>query len=299
MRYLPFLGLIGASVAIWWRPFLAVVHLAATNDAYTHILLIPPLTAGMICPLARQSKWSYEQGAPLGVFLLGAALFLDVLAVRNLETSPAEICLAASICAAVIWWVGSASLCFGLQVFPRFLFPLCFLFLTVPFPALIASWLSRFLQYQSAVATSILFHAARVPVMREGVLLSIPGLDIEVANECSSIRSSMCLIVVAMFLAQLFLRSSWRKALLILVAIPLSIAKNAFRIFTIAELGTRVDPAFLDGWLHHHGGIIFLAVGIIATGVLVWLLRHGDSDASLARRVENISRVPCAAYVDS
>src|SRR5579864_7109892 len=93
MRYLLFLGLVGASVAIWWRPFLGVVQLAATNDAYTHILLILPLTAGMICSSATQFKWPYEQGTAVGVILLSAALLLDVVAVRILWTFPAEICL--------------------------------------------------------------------------------------------------------------------------------------------------------------------------------------------------------------
>jgi len=283
MRYLLFLGLVGASVAIWWRPFLGVVQLAATNDAYTHILLILPLTVGMICSSAKQFKWPYEQGTAVGVILLSAAFLLDVVAARNLWIFSADICLSVSICAAVIWWVGSAILCFGLHVFRRLPFLLCFLFLIVPFPTQVADWISRTLQYQSAVATSILFHVARVPVVREGILLSIPGLDIEVAHECSSIRSSMFLIVFTMFFAQLFLRSLWRKTLLILAAIPLSIAKNALRIFTITELGTRVDPGFLDGWLHHQGGIVFLAAAVFATGGLVWLLRLGDRNPRLAR----------------
>jgi exosortase/archaeosortase family protein len=107
-------------------------------------------------------------------------------------------------------------------------------------------------------------------------MLSIPGLDIEVARECSSIRSSMMLIVTTMFLAQLFLRSWWKKALLILVAIPLSVAKNALRIFTIAELGTRVDPGFLDGKLHRHGGIVFFSLAVVVVGLLVWALRGSE-----------------------
>ena len=74
--------------------------------------------------------------------------------------------------------------------------PLCCLFLLVPFPDLLLNWITRFLQDQSAVATSISFHTARVPVARDWILLSIPGLDIAVARECSSIRSSMLLIVL-------------------------------------------------------------------------------------------------------
>jgi exosortase/archaeosortase family protein len=65
-------------------------------------------------------------------------------------------------------------------------------------------------------------------------------------------------MVMTMVLAHLFLRSWWRKTLLIVAAIPLAVAKNGLRIFVIAELGTRVDPEFLDGNLHQHGGPCFL-----------------------------------------
>ncbi|HXZ32575.1 MAG TPA: archaeosortase/exosortase family protein [Terriglobales bacterium] len=92
-----------------------------------------------------------------------------------------------------------------------------------------------------------MFRAVGVPVTPDGIMLSIPNLNIEVARECSSIRSNLMLVVTTMVLAHLFLRSWWRKALLVVAAIPLSVAKNGLRIFTIAELATRVDPGSSTG----------------------------------------------------
>ena len=89
---------------------------------------------------------------------------------------------------------------------------------------------------------------------RDGLIISIPGLDLEVASECSSIRSSTMLIVITLVLAHLFLQSRRRKVFLLAASLPLAVVKNAIRIFTIAELGTRVDPAYLDGKLHHTTG---------------------------------------------
>ena len=83
--------------------------------------------------------------------------------------------------------------------------------------------------------------------MHDGVRLSIPGLTLEVAKECSSIRSSLMLVVTTMVVAQLLLQSPLRKSVVVAAAIPLSIAKNGLRIFTIGTRGTRVDPAFLTG----------------------------------------------------
>lgn len=107
-------------------------------------------------------------------------------------------------------------------------------------------------------------------------MLSIPNLDIEVAKECSSIRSSLLLAVTTLVLAHLFLRTWWRKVLLVAAAIPLSVAKNGVRIFTIAELGTRVDPGFLDGKLHHQGGILFYGLAVVAVATLLWVLRRTE-----------------------
>ena len=129
-----------------------------------------------------------------------------------------------------------------METFGVFLFPLCFLFWMVPLPEFLLNVVVHFLQHESAFASRILFRAIGVPVNQDGIMLSIPNLDIEVATERSSIRSSMILIVITMVLAHLFLRSWWRKALLIVAAIPLPVAKNGLRIVTIAELGTRVNP---------------------------------------------------------
>jgi exosortase/archaeosortase family protein len=77
-------------------------------------------------------------------------------------------------------------------------------------------------------------------------------------------------------LAQLLLRSPWRKALVIGLAVPLSIAKNGLRIFTIAMLGTRVDRSYLTGRLHREGGVVFFAMVLFLTFVMLWILRRGE-----------------------
>ena len=193
-----------------------------------------------------------------------------------MAAAPADVQLSLGMLALVTWWIASALLCFGATSFRRFLFPLCFLFLMVPIPESALNGILEFLQQQSAFAARILFRAAGVQVTQDGIMLSIPNLDIEVARECSSIRSSLMLDVTTLVLAHLFLRSWWRKVLLVAAAIPLSVAKNGLRIFTIAELGTRVDRGFLDGGLHHHGGILFYGLAVVAVAVLLWMLRRTE-----------------------
>jgi exosortase len=146
----------------------------------------------------------------------------------------------------------------------------------VPMPAIVLNPVIAGLQRGSVVAAELLFWLSGTTVSRQGLVLTIPGLELEVAPECSSIRSSLMLIVTAMVLAQIVLRSPWRKLLVIAVAIPLSVAKNGLRIFTIGWLGTRVDAGFLDGRLHHHGGIVFFAIALAGIFFLLWIVQRGE-----------------------
>jgi exosortase len=275
-KYLQLSVLLAGSVALWSQSLASTLELALSSDAYTHILLILPLSLALIYVESKASPATSESSGWVGLILLGTALLLHAFAAWNIGHLSAGDSLSLSTLAVVTWWIGSVILCFGLPIFRSLLFPLCFLFLIVPFPEHVLSWIIGFLQHQSAVAASILFRCARVPVTRDGIMLSIPGLDIEVARECSSIRSSMMLIITTMFLAHLFLRSWWKKALLVVIAIPLSVAKNALRIFTIAELGTRVDPGFLDGRLHRNGGIVFWSLAVAVVVLLLWGLTRSE-----------------------
>ncbi len=278
---LAFAFLCAVSILFWWHSVVTSLNLALANDAYTHILLILPLSAALIYMDSKYGDSKALRIGPqpsprLGAALLALAFLIGSCARWGMGAAPDDVRLSLGMFALAIWWIASVMLCFGATTFQRFLFPLCFLFLIDPIPEVALRWIVEFLQQQSAVAARIMFRALGVPVTQDGIMLSIPGLDIEVARECSSIRSSLMLLVSTMVLAHLFLRSWWRKALLVATVIPLSVAKNGLRIVTIGELGTRVDPGFLNGKLHHNGGIIFFGIAVIAVGVLLWVLRRTE-----------------------
>ncbi len=264
------------SLPLWWGPLVATLQLARSNEAYTYILLIVPLSIGLIVFDDRHAPATSGSSTLFGAILLSSAVLLRICTAWNPWQLSASENLSVGMAALVIWWIGTVILCLGLDTFRSFRFPLLLLFLIVPMPELALAWVTNFLQQQSAAAASILFHLIGVPVAREGVVLSIPGLNIEVAQECSSIRSSTVLVVMALVMAHLFLRSNWRKALLVLASIPLSVLKNAIRILVIAELGTRVNPSFLHGTLHRQGGIVFLGLAVLMLIVLLWILRKSE-----------------------
>jgi exosortase len=288
---LPVFSLLGAiSLAIWWFPLRSSLALALHDDQYTHLLLIVPVSAALIImdwkPPEPYSGLSVALGS---VLLVAAASLAFFMRWRAAALSPDEQ-LSANMLALVVWWIASFIFCFGLRASLRALFPLCFLFWLVPFPDFVLNPIVNLLQQGSAAAAHMLFVAAGVPVEQHGMLVHIPGLTVEVARECSSIRSSSMLIVTTMVLAQLLLRSPWRKALIVLVAIPLSVAKNGLRIFAITMLTTRVDPSFLTGRLHREGGIVFFLIALAAIFVLIWILRRGEQANDTVRTTKAVSR---------
>jgi len=278
--YRRFALLCAISLVIGWHPLSSTLALALGSDEYTHLLLILPITAALIFTERAGLQPGFQQRGfePTAAdsALLAIAILLAACA-RWIAGLPSDIRLSVAMLAIVIWWIGSFVFCFGPRVARRFLFPLCFLFWLVPIPVLALNKIVAIWQQGSALSASLLFSAVGIPVSQDGILLSIPGLTLEVAQECSSLRSSLMLVVTSMVLAHLFLRSFWRKAAVVLVAIPLSIAKNGLRIFTIAMLGTRVDPGFLHGNLHRKGGIFFFLIALFAVLLLLWLLSKGEN----------------------
>jgi exosortase/archaeosortase family protein len=101
-----------------------------------------------------------------------------------------------------------------------------------------------------------------------------------VAEECSSIRSSLMLLVTGMVLAHLFLRSLWSKFLVVLAAVPLSVLKNGLRIFVLSMLGIHVDPGFLTGRLHREGGLIFFGIALLILFFLIRVLQRFEDRKS-------------------
>lgn len=275
-RGLTFAALCAVSLVAWIRPLRATFALATSNDRYTHILLIIPLAIALTT-----LRWR-ERGYRPQLWTGGAGLLLLSIFVATLgwlSGGPSDVRLAIEMTGLVLWWIGSFLLCFGRSALDSFRFPLFFLFAAVPIPTVVLDRIVTGLQQSSILAAQFLFLLFRVPVERVGTMLMIPGLDIDVTPECSSIRSSLMLAVTTMVLAHLLLNKTWRQVLVVAIAIPLSVAKNGLRIFTIGMLGSRVDPAYLTGNLHRHGGVVFFLIALAAIFLLLWLLRRGEERA--------------------
>jgi exosortase len=146
-----------------------------------------------------------------------------------------------------------------------------------PIPEAVLDKVVFALQKGSAEMTYALFKLFGVPVFWQGFRFSLPGVEIEIAKECSGIRSSLALFITGMLAGHLFLQSGWRKVVLCLSTIPIAIFKNAVRIVTLSSLGVYVDRGFLFGRLHHQGGLLFALIALAIFAPLLFTLQKSES----------------------
>ena len=270
-----FAALVIISIAFWWTSLVSLFALASGDEQYTHILLILPVSAALILLEWKSLALSTRPSPTVGLAWLIVAATVNV-AVRWRALQSTDLQLSLNILVLVAWWLAAFNFCFGTRAFRRAIFPLCFLFWMVPLPSIVLTPIVTLLQQGSAASAHLFFAAVGIPVAQRGMLIHIPGLTLEVAPECSSIRSSMMLIVTTMVLAHSLLRSSWRRIAVVVAAIPLAVAKNGLRIFVLGVLATRVNPGFLTGRLHRHGGIVFFLIALAAIFLLLWILRRRE-----------------------
>ena len=113
-------------------------------------------------------------------------------------------------------------------------------------------------------------------VLRDDLYFSLPGLTIEVARECSGIRSTLVLFITSLVAGYLLLRRPGNRAILAVSIIPLAILRNGLRIFTLAWLSVEVNPTIIDSALHRRGGPIFFVLSLIPFFLLLLFLRRHE-----------------------
>lgn len=259
---------VAVSLAYWPR-LSELLALAYRNEHYTHVFLIVPLSI-LLSWVAIREQPLHPGYAP---FAGGALIFVAIaafLASSLLRAEASNAAFALSIAALVTCWIGLFAFFYGAEAVRRLLFPLVFLFLIVPIPEAALDKCIVALQAASTHFTYLLFRWTGVPVLKQGFVLALPSFEIEIAQQCSGIRSAIMLGLSSLVLGYLYLRSYWARMLLVIAAVPLAVAKNAIRIYALSMLGMHVDASFLTGQLHHDGGVVFF---VIALAAMVGLLK--------------------------
>src|SRR5882757_5149829 len=164
-----FAFLLAVSGVLWWRSLISTLELALSDEAYTHILLILPLSCALIYLERKIHGPELMSSVGSGGLLLGVALLIAAFGRWGTVGIPEDVQLSLGMLALVIWWIGSFIVCFGTRTFQALFFPLCLLLWLIPLPVVPLDGIIHFLQQQSAFAARIMFLAAGVPVTQDGV----------------------------------------------------------------------------------------------------------------------------------
>ena len=235
---------------------------------FSHGFLVPPFSLYVVW-----KKREVLQNVPITPHWAGVAVILAGLLVLLLGSYGAELFLARiSLLIVLIGLV----ICFGGTKLMRELqFPLLVLLLAIPIPAIVFNQITLPLQILSSKMASAMLPWFGVPVLREGNIIELPTMKLEVAEACSGIRSLMSLLTLSVFYGYFQEKSTaWRMAL-VLLGIPIAIYANAARILGTGLCVQYWDPEKATGFFHEFSGwVIFLVslVCLVATHRLLRLL---------------------------
>jgi exosortase C (VPDSG-CTERM-specific) len=266
---------------LYVKPLLELIQLAWRDDLQSHIVLIPFVSLYLVWLRRMEiAHLTRVRGSSLAaaLVLLGSALAIAGVwgkSVGGTLVQEDSLCLLVVSYVVMVW--ASALFLYGNAVMWSLAFPAGLLLFLAPIPKSIEIGLEHFLQRGSAEAAAWLFNLAGTPLVRDGTIFRLPGLTIEIAPECSGIRSSFVLFLTSLLAGYLFLQTPWRRALLTLWVLPLGILRNGFRIFTLGMLCVHVDKQYLDSWVHHKGGPLFFVLSLIPFYLLLVWLRRSES----------------------
>ena len=275
----------------WWLGSLAVVTLAFAgplsrlvlhaigSDLHLHVPFVPFLVAYLLWEQKQRPAAAYGS-SPFWAFALCGVGVVSVLTALSLHDQLSVNDYLALMALAYVSFVAAGGFLFhGEKWMAAQAFPMAFLLFLAPLPDGVVAWLESGSANASAEVSAWFFRVTGTPLLHRGTLLELPGITLEVARECSGIRSSWVLFLTAV-LASRVLRSPWRRLFLVALVVPLGILRNGFRILVIGLLCVRFGPHMIDSFIHKRGGAIFFALSLVPLSLtLLWLRRREDQIA--------------------
>lgn len=239
----------------------------SSDDNYSHGYIVLPLAAwfawqrrGRLQALAPRPSWT-------GLGVIAGSLGLLLIGTLGAELFLSRVSLLGVVAGTVLFLWGWAHL-------RALAFPIAFLVLMIPLPAIIFNQIAFPLQLFASQVGAGTMEAVGVPVLREGNVLVLPRTTLEVAEACSGIRSLVSLITLAIVLGQFTLGGPWTRTALAVAAVPVAIATNALRV-----AGTGIATHFwsaeaAEGFFHAFSGwMVFGAAFAALLGVQQVLIR--------------------------
>lgn len=251
--------------ALYYRVIPDMVAQWSEDPNYSHGFLVPLVSAYFIYERREELRDTVVSPSNAGLVLILGALGLLVVGFAGTEYFTMRASLVVLLIGLVLYWL-------GWEVLKILALPLGFLFFMVPLPYIVydavAFPLKLFVAKYSVWALKIM----GIVVWREGNIIMFPQTVLEVADACSGLRSLMSLIALAVALAFFSLKKSWQRLALILSAIPIAIATNAFRVIATGVLAQHYGAKAAEGFFHEFAGLAVFALAMVlllGTGTLL------------------------------
>ena len=276
-RFGVFCFLLAAAFAV---PLSKWAGFAMKSETFSYVLLIPVIS-GYLAWLRRPDLWE-RVGPPSWYAIVPGVAGLGLLGGKAWLTSGAcslNDYLSWTILALVCFlWMGGFLL-LGWQGMKEVCFPMVLLACMAPIPDAVTHGVQDFLKMASSEPAAWFLWLSRIEFLREGTMFYLPGITIEVAEECSGIRSTLVLLLTALLTAQLLLRRPWARVFLVIFSVPLGIVRNGFRVAVISWLCVKISPSMIHSPIHHQGGPVFFVLSLIPLFYVTHLLRKREGPA--------------------
>jgi exosortase len=275
------------------------VHVVAAVVAAA-ILLYAQVAAGLI------RQWTTDPGASHGLLLVGAALFVLIKrwpALRRVPARPSTAGIALAGMAMLIYLAGAvagdlfvqrvslpvalagAAYAIAGPACLRLLFaPIALIAMALPLPAIVVTYVTLPLQLVSSQIATDLLAASSIHVVRQGNLLVLDSITLEVAQACSGLQSLLSLASVAAVGAALLPINRWGRILMFAAVLPIAIIGNGFRVAATGVLGTWFGRAAAEGAVHELTGFAAFVAMCAAVFALLWIGRFSPDSAEMDRR---------------
>ncbi len=270
------LGLLAVAL-VFHQTVWGIARLSLSSTLYSHIALMPLVSAYLVYIRRDTLPPSSRPPVLLTLLFFGAAATSAAIAWTGGSELQPQSLLALGMFGMVMCTLGLTAACWGAAIFRALAVPATLLLFMIPMPESIENMAAEGLQFASATAAQWFFSLTGEPVYRDGLIFQLPGLTILVAEECSGIRSTLVLLISSIVAADVFLRTPWKKWLLVGLVIPLGILRNGFRIVSISLLTIHVDPEIIHGPLHRRGGPIFFMLSLAILLIILLLLRRTEN----------------------
>ena len=229
----------------WWR-----------NPNFSHGFFVPLFSAFILWQhrelfvrLPARPSWS-------GLGLLAGAMCVLVVGQMGAELFLSRFSLLLALAGLIVLY-------FGWAFFRAALFPWAFLVLAIPIPAVIFNQITFPLQMLASRFAAAVLPLLGVPILRDGNIINLPSMALEVAEACSGIRSLMSLVTLAVIYGYLMEKRIWVRCLLVLAAVPIAVVANSVRIIGTGLLVQYWDPDKAEGYFHASWGWIIFVVSLI------------------------------------